>query len=199
MSKKLLDYWRNPNDGMNAPKGYLTPRTWVRSVRLYDLLRDLIAPESNPKILELGCNVGRNLMLLHFGGYQCLTGIELNENAVTLMRRTFTDANKLHIQIGEIEKHIYDMPTESFDIIFTMAVLQHLPPESEHIFKEIIRVMKGYLVLTEDEKQTSWRHYPRRYDRVFTKLGIKQIKVVKNLDGLNKSFVCRIFEKEIEE
>lgn len=197
MRKDLLKYWLNPND-RNDPENYLEPSGWLRSVQLYELLRDIAPPESNPKILELGCNVGRNLMLLRFGGYQSLTGIELNENAVTIMRRTFQDANKINIQIGEIEKRIYDLKTESFDIIFTMAVLQHLPPESEHIFKQIIRVMRGYLVTIEDEGQVSWRHFPRRYDRVFVKLGLKQIKVVKKLNGLGKSFICRVFKKENE-
>lgn len=196
MRKDLLDFWQNPNDGANTPESYLKPNEWRRSVQLCEIISELIPVSSQPKILEIGSNTGRNLMLLRFGGYQFLTGLELSVNAVKMMRDTFTDAKNMDIKVGEVEKLIYDLTTDSFDIIFTMAVLQHLPPESEHIFKQIIRVMRGYLVTIEDERWVSWRHFPRRYDRLFGRLGLKQVKVVKNLDGLSKSYICRIFKKE---
>jgi len=196
-SSNLQEYWKNPDDGLNNPELFLMPDGWLRSVRLFEIIRALIPPEQNPKILEIGSNVGRNLMMLWFGKYRILTGIELSERAIVMMRKTFCDSMSITVHAGEIEKLIYNLTTNSFDIIFTMAVLEHLPPQSEHVFSQIVRVMKQYLVTVEDERSLSWRHFPRRYDTVFKSFGLKQVKTIKNIDGLPRSFVCRIFRKEV--
>ena len=196
LRKDLLDYWQNPNDGLNDPEKYLDPIGWVRSYHLYDLISELIPREQKPRVLELGSNVGRNLLMLRFGGYQDLTGIELSKSAVNLMRKTFPTAITIKILVGEIEKLMYDLRSRSFDIVFTMAVLEHLPVESEHVFKEMARVTNTYLITIEDEKCTSWRHFPRQYDKIFKRVGMKQVMAEKNLVGLSKSFVCRVFKKE---
>lgn len=54
---KLHEYWQHPNDGMNKPEDYL--KRTSRSKFLLKLLRPYIDPYDH--ILEIGCNVGRNL------------------------------------------------------------------------------------------------------------------------------------------
>lgn len=197
MNEKLLEYWRNPKDGLNEPMMYLRPIGWLRSVQLYRIISELIPVFEQPKILEIGSNIGRNLMILKFGNYTNLSGIEVSEEAIALMRKVFpTSNNKITTYLGPVEELIHTLKTDEFDIIFTMAVLEHLPLESVHVFKQMVRVTRKYLVTIEDERCTSWRHFPRRYDKVFKKLGLKQIRVIKRIDGLSSAFVCRIFKKE---
>lgn len=196
MRESLVNYWTALNDGDNDTIPYLRPNTWLRSVHLYDIINSLIPPSENPAIMEIGCNVGRNLMILKFGNYNNLTGIELSEKAISLMHHTFPVSTSFKIHTGPVEQIIYTLDAEKFDIIFTMAVLEHLPPESEHVFPEIVRTCKKYLITIEDERWTSWRHFPRRYDNVFKPLGMKQIKVIKEVSGLSKNIICRIFRKE---
>lgn len=195
MRERILKYWKSPDDGTNEPWMYLRPRNWYRSIHLYSIISDLISAAEQPRILEIGCNIGRNLMTLRFGDYIRLFGIELSERAVEVMRIIFPLSDDFKIYTGEVERWIPTLKTDSFDIVFTMAVLQHLPPESEHVFKQLVRITKRYLVVIEDEKRQSWRHFPRRYDEVFKPLGLKQIKVIKKIDGLSKPFKCRIFRK----
>ena len=52
----LHDYWKEPWDGKNLPEGYLTPQ--VRSEFLAQRVEKYI--DHDAKILEIGCNVGRN-------------------------------------------------------------------------------------------------------------------------------------------
>ncbi len=193
--RDLREYWKNPSDGLNDPFQYLFPDGWLRSVRLYDVIHDLIPPNETPSILELGTNIGRNLMMLMFGNYENLHGIELSEIAVQHMLDWFPKSQTIKIQIGAIENLLYDIVQDEFDIVFTMAVFEHLPIESEYVFKQIANITKQYLITIEDEKCTSWRHFPRSYDKVFKPLGMKQIKVIKRFSGL-RTFVCRVFKKE---
>jgi len=43
----------------------------------------------NGKILEIGCNVGRNLNHLYENGFKQLTGIEISENAINALKRMY--------------------------------------------------------------------------------------------------------------
>ena len=196
MRESLLDYWTAPNDGSNDAIHYLRPNAWLRSVQLHSIINSLIPPGENPAIMEIGCNVGRNLMILKFGNYDNLTGIELSEIAISLMYHIFPISTTFKIHTGPVEQIIRTLDAEKFDIIFTMAVFEHLPPESEHVFAEIVRTCKKYLITIEDERCISWRHFPRKYCDVFKLLGMKQIQVIKEVSGLSKNFVCRIFRKE---
>ena len=194
--RDLQEYWKSPNDGMNDPELYYHPENWPRSVQLCNIIRKLIPAEEEPSILEIGCNVGRNLIMLYFAQYSNLAAIEISHEAICLMRKTFPASMNFDIKAGAVEERIYDIRDSSFDIVFTMAVLQHLPSESEHVFAELARVCDKYLITIEDEKHKSWRHFPRRYDTVFADLGMKQVKVIKKVDGLSSKFCCRIFRKE---
>ena len=40
----------------------------------------------NDSILEIGCNVGRNLNALYLNGFRDLSGIEINERAIRILK-----------------------------------------------------------------------------------------------------------------
>lgn len=160
---------------------------------LYKNLPKDIKPEWN--ILELGCNAGRNLNYLFEKGYKNLTGIEISQQAIELMARKYPEcAASITVIKGAIENTIAFSDNYS-DLTITMAVLEHIHPDSEFIFDEIIRISK-YLLIIEDETTESWRHVPRNYEKIFSK-GMKMISSIeaKESDGFNYGYVLRLFSK----
>ena len=190
--KSILAYWRNPDDGANNPEDYLKDVCQQRTKTLVDIVKRL-SISKNAKILEIGCNAGRNLEGLRLAGYVDLYGIEINEKAIALMKSQFPELSA-SLVIAPVEEKIREIPDNYFTLIFTMAVLEHIHPNSEWIFAEMSRITK-YLITIEDEHQRSWRHIPRDYGCIFSGLGMEQIGSGA-IKGLSRSFIGRVFRKE---
>ena len=184
-------YWKNPNDGVNSPESYLSKRANQRTKSLVNLVKYLPIHKKD-KILELGCNVGRNLEALRRANYTNTFGIDINVKAIDLGEKCFPELRGLYY--GSIEEWIIELKDNDFELVFTMAVLEHIHPSSEWIFKEIARITK-YLITIEDEHSESWRHFPRNYKEIFVGLGMAQIKMTK-IKGLSNAFVGRVFKNE---
>lgn len=194
--EELFEYWSSPYDGKNMPVEYLKGRE--RSIFLLNLVRKYI--EEKGKILEIGCNVGRNLNELFCAGFKDLSGIEISKNAIEAMKMAYPDmAEVIGIYNAPVENIIQDFEDNFFDLVFTMAVLEHIHTDSEFIFPHIARITKKILITIEDEKGLSWRHFPRNYKKIFEGLGLKQFEEISfgnaKIPGLTKHFVCRIFKK----
>ena len=192
----LHDFWRNP-DEENLPGSYLEGS--VRSGLLVALVRKHLASESlDAKVLEIGCNVGRNLNQFWEEGFRNLSGVEINSNAIKLLKQRFPALGaSANLYEGPVEEAIKTYRDGQFDVAYTMAVLEHIHHDSDWIFSEIARVTNNLLVTVEDESGVSWRHFPRRYDRVFEPLGLKEIESFECLDieGLGPGFFARVFRK----
>jgi SAM-dependent methyltransferase len=104
-------------------------------------------------------------------------GIEINKDAVELLKKSYPEmARKIIIHNQAIEDVIKGFKDDAFDVVFTMAILQHIHPKSEWIFSEIVRITKSFLIIREAEGYISWRHFPRNYKKIFERLGMKQIE-----------------------
>lgn len=93
------------------------------------------------RILEVGCNVGMQLMLLQKMGYRNLYGIELQQYAVE-------KAKSLSKGINIIQGSGFDLPFKDnyFDLVVTNGVLIHISPDDHSkIMKEIVRCSKKYV------------------------------------------------------
>lgn len=190
--ERLHEFWRHP-DASNDPEGYRDPVE--RSRFLLALVEPYLAPDA--RILELGPNVGRNLAYLFDAGYRDLTGIEINGDAIALLRQSYPELGATAtLIVSPIEDAIKDLPDGSFDLVFTMAVLEHIHPDSEWIFAEMVRIARSTLVTIEDERGTSVRHTPRDYRSVFEPLGAHQVEErrLSDAEGLSSDFVARVFE-----
>jgi SAM-dependent methyltransferase len=190
-------YWRSPDDGANRPEGYVGEKESqrLRSRFLVNLVKERVYP--GDKILEIGCNVGRNLNYLFTAGYRQLEAIEISEPAVKLLRERFPEmAKNTTIYNMPVEEAIPKMPDGAYDAVYTMAVLEHIHTDSEWIFPEIVRITKKNLIVIEDEKQVSSRHFPRDYGAIFGGLGLQQIKEIACSPaehGLPRGFMARVF------
>ena len=76
------------------------------------------------KILEVGCNSGNQLLLLQRMGYTNLSGLELQSYALQTAR-----ARIRNISFEQGSALAIPFPDDSFDMVFTSAVLIHIAPE----------------------------------------------------------------------
>lgn len=180
----LWDYWRN--NGVNKKQYGLTSKNLIRSEFLLSLFIDRIPKDMS--ILELGCNVGRNLSVLHNAGYAHLFGIEINWLAAQ-------DVENAIVSVGSIESIL---PIHAqVDVIFTMAVLMHIHPESEWLFPEMVAKTRNFIITIEDGmNHRKTRLISRDYPAIFMSLGMKHVMNVKNVPGMNGSFSANVFQKE---
>lgn len=188
--RNTQSYWRQPDDGHNLPSNYLNaPVAHTRSQYLVKVVNRYADPEA--RILEPGCNVGRNLNYLFQAGFRNLEGIEISKDAVELLSRSYPEmARHITIYNKSIEEIVSSLEDDAYDIVFTMAVLQHIHTESEWIFPEWVRITKSFLITMENENYISWRHFPRNYQKVFEPLGMKQVEANNDI-----RLVTRVFKK----
>lgn len=194
----LRNYWMSPPDKGNKPEGYASCTGKGRSEFLVELVKSL-APQP-AAILEIGCNVGRNLNYLLGENYSNLTGIEISTQAVVEMKRYFPGlATTANIINSPVESVLPSFADKQFDLVFTMAVLVHIPPESKTIFPEIARIARHHIITIEDEHHHSVRHFPRNYRKIFSELGFNETDCIRGDKieqiGLPRAYVARVFRR----
>jgi SAM-dependent methyltransferase len=170
---RLLDFWRSPEPEGNVPAQYLDAPG--RSRVLVELLEAV--PKSS-RILEVGCNVGRNLAHLTDCGYTRLEGVEISPHAVELLRESYPQLAETPIHLGSAEEVLPRL--DGYDLVFTMAVLEHIHPDSSAVFDEIARL--GRTVLTIEPApghiHSSSRQFPHDLSAVFESGGMKLISTI---------------------
>ncbi len=196
-AEDLHRFWRAPEAPGNRPEDYLAEATHPRSRLLVETLARHAPPPAS--VLELGCNAGRNLAFLFEAGYADLAAVEVNAGAIELFRAhhpAAASATRLHV--GTLEEELPRLGDGAHDVVFTMAVLEHVHTSSEAVFRDIARVTGSTLVTIEDEAKVSWRHFPRDYRRVFEPLGLEQVEELRcdpERHALSDVHVLRVFQK----
>jgi SAM-dependent methyltransferase len=167
--EELMEYWISES----------LHKDYVDGEKRSDIVVRLVNeawPDKSISILEPGCNIGRNLHFLIEAGYTNLSGIEVSPRVMEPMRDAFPDVPKTTtLHLGTIEDHIVGFEDGEFDVIFTMAVLEHIHPDSEWVFEQLVRVARFGIVTIEDEvNSNSHRIWPRNYKDVFEELGMTE-------------------------
>jgi SAM-dependent methyltransferase len=185
-------YWQRPPDAGNKPEAYLA-KGEEQSRFLVELVKRYVSSEA--AILEIGCNAGRNLHHLYTAGFTHLGAIELSADAVALLRQTYPDMAAITIDNRPVETAIKAIADRSYDVVFTMAVLEHIHTESEWVFGDLQRVARQYIITIEDEKTISERHFPRNYRTIFETNGFRQMDEIRNTGVIRAGFVARVFQR----
>jgi len=154
---------------------YPTAINWSsRSQTIINILSPLITKQDS--ILEIGCNTGRNLNHLWQAGYKNIRGMEISEHAVKRLPIEYPCLAMVPIDIGPAELSIHKHNSNSVDVIFTMAVLEQLHPNSVFLFKEIARVARKYVLAIEPRQgKSSHMQYPWDIKSEFTAAGLTYI------------------------
>lgn len=110
-------------------------------------------------ILEVGCNIANQLLILQKTGLKNLYGIELNRYAVERAKER-TKGTKITI----IQGSAFNTPFKDshFDLVFTSGVLIHISPKDiDRALDENYRVAKKYIwgteYFSEDYMQVNYR------------------------------------------
>jgi SAM-dependent methyltransferase len=166
----LREFWRQPTPEGNHPSGYIGPIG--RSRALAEIIADL---PLEARILEIGCNVGRNLAYLYDQGYERVEGIEINPNAIALLRKTYPQLASTPIHEGPAGEQLPKFADDEFDLIFTMAVIEHLhPDEAATVFDDMVRVGKQ-IVAIEPLGRITHRQFPHDVPAVFQQRGLTMV------------------------
>lgn len=124
-----LDDWK-----ILYKNNYGAARTELNELFVGDMNRNI-------RVLEVGSNIGIQLMLLQKMGFENLYGIEINNYAVECSK-----ANTRGINI--IQGSAFDIPFKDsyFDLVFTSGLLIHIAPSDiQEVLKEIYRCSNKYI------------------------------------------------------
>jgi SAM-dependent methyltransferase len=165
----LHRFWRQPSPDGNDPRAYIAQVH--RSEALTYLIRDLPKTSS---ILEVGCNVGRNLAYLRNQGYTNVSGVEISPHALELLRKTYPELAESKIHLGAAEEVLPKLEDKAFDLVFTMAVLEHVHPDSKTVFQSMVRIGREILAI-EPRGNASHRQHPHDIPAVFKALGCELV------------------------
>ena len=143
------------------------------------------------EILEVGCSSGRHLASLRENGFNNLTGIDINDESFDVMADRYPGLAEMGtFHTGAIEDVLPEFPDDTFDVVYSVETLQHIHPENESVFEELIRVTNDLLITAENEgnspqrgrgdEKVSYVHddfplYFRDWKRVFSNLGLAQL------------------------
>lgn len=195
--EELLDYWKNPTD-KNTPGRYLTQNH--RSLYLVELVnmvdKEFLPQDKKISILELGCNVGRNLSHLKNAVCCKLSGIEINPKSIKRGLEEYPILIDTIFYIGNVETEIRKIPQQ--DLIFSMAVLQHIHKSKIKKLCKDISDKTDIIILIENETYKSERHNKNNYKKIFEKLGYKETYYnfcMSKYGFIQRGFVTRILKK----
>lgn len=142
-------------------------------------------------ILEVGCGSGRHLARLADHGFVDLTGIDINDDAFTVLAETYPKlATTGTFYTGAIEDLVSEFGDGAFDVVYSVEVLQHIHPRAEWVFEELVRITSEFLVTAENEGNSPQRgrantavssvngEFPlfhRNWKQVFVDRGVAQL------------------------
>lgn len=170
--ENLYEFWRQ-----EAPKDNVfdTPPTCKEGASIMAMFPPEI--DASARIMEVGCNAGRNLHHLFHHGFQQLSAVEINPHAVAKLRKAYPDMAGVNILIGPAEEQMRSLADGAVDVVYTLAVLEHIHYESREVFDQIARVAKRYVLAIEPRNgHATHRQYPWDIEAEYTRRGLKLVK-----------------------
>ncbi|KKF39365.1 methyltransferase type 11 [Halorubrum saccharovorum] len=197
----VRDTWTN-RTGEYSPAYYAHYGPNDTSAVIRDILSSRLPRDA--AVLELGCGSGRHLKHLADGGFEDLSGVDINAEAFDTMRETYPAlAADGTFYCEPIEEIIEEFDDGQFDAVYSVETLQHLHPDVEWVFEEVARITDDTLVTAEIEgpiRESSPPDrdvnyvdddtplYYRDWGRVFTSLGLVEVDVVRGDRDTTRTF-----------
>ncbi len=93
--------------------------------------------------LDFGCGVGRITFQLA-KEFDDVIGVDISKNHISIAQNKKTEFSLNNIEFVVLENGVDDIPSMSFDLIFSMIVLQHIRK------KEVYRIFTRFIELAKD-------------------------------------------------
>ncbi|TYL38272.1 class I SAM-dependent methyltransferase [Natronococcus pandeyae] len=146
---EVHDRWAT-RTGAYSPAYYAYYGPNETSELIRETLDRVVSPDAD--VLELGCSSGRHLAHLQEHGYENLYGVDINDEAFDVMERTYPDlAEAGTFYRAPLEDVVRDVTDDRFDVVYSVETLQHLHPDAEWVFDELIRLTETLLVTAETD------------------------------------------------
>lgn len=156
---------KSKEDYCKIAKSFSQTRQWIWP----ELLEYLNSSKEGEKILDFGCGNGRLFDYLKYKEIN-YTGLDNCENFINIAKEKYKK-EKASFLVGDVLNAPF--PNASFDKIFSIAVLHHIPSKEKRrqFFGEIKRLLKkdGIAVVTV------WNLYQRRYFSYYVKSIINKL------------------------
>lgn len=146
MTTPQLELWQSQFGRDYAERNHITADGQRRLMRDWGtMLKHAVTPKPQ-SVLEVGCNIGRNLLTLQ-NFVEQVSGIEPNSDVVANARSNPSLAS-VDIQTGD--GFNIDREDECVDLVFTSGVLIHVAPDDlGGMVDEIVRVARHYVLCIE--------------------------------------------------
>ena len=127
------------------------------------MINDLV-PAPSWKVLDVGTSTGTNLRLLISMGFEDVTGLDLNPEAI----RFCAEKGLGDVKLGDIESLPFE--NETFDLVLATDIIEHVDDDARAV-RELHRVLApgGKLLITVPTFKALWghnddtSHHKRRY------------------------------------
>jgi ubiquinone/menaquinone biosynthesis C-methylase UbiE len=141
------------------------------------------------RILEVGFNVGNQLLMLAQAGYSNLFGIEIQRYAVDKARKRLPNAVLAEGSLLDIP-----YPDQHFDLVFTSGVLIHIAPAQIHsALDEIYRTAKTWIWAWNTTLQVQPRFLIAAIQHFYGKTTSRVATLLAFLTSISfEKFACRI-------
>jgi pseudaminic acid biosynthesis-associated methylase len=167
-----------------------------RSSLNHEFLDDVLTKTA--RILEIGSNIGNQLLLLQKMGFTNLYGIEPQGYSVEL-------SNQRSAKINLIQASAFNIPFKdrSFDLVFTSGLLIHISPKDINcVLDEIYRCSNKYIwgfeywsddytnVIYRGNKDILWKtDFAKIYLNSFNKLNLIKENKLKHINSDNMTTI----------
>lgn len=153
--------------------------------------------DSPDLVLDLGCGAGSHLGYLYENGYTDLYGIDINEAKIELMEAAFPEMYAVaNVTAGPAQEYLREFDDGHFDVVYSIATLQHIQSNEEALYDELVRVTDGILITFEIDREAfesgrdtaelsfGWHLNAelRDYREIFEPRGLTEVDAVKPWD-----------------
>lgn len=158
-----MSYKNNWNDEWADFKGLnIFGKKFAESQR--KVVKNFLEKENFPKnarILDFGCGSGRTLRMFRNIGFNNSIGVDVSPNSMKLCEKNGFVIGKDIFLVKEEGTNFKD---KEFDLVFEDGVLEHFK-DFTPIVKEICRISKGYVLITQPNHFSLYGNLLRRLNR----------------------------------
>ena len=130
---------RKKDRGWNCDEFFASGR--VEAATLLQTLDVLGHPLRREAALDFGCGVGRLTQALA-GAFDSVTGVDISAGMIRLARQ-YNRAGDRCRYVVNTEDHLRRFGDDSFDLVHSRIVLQHLPPRhARKYIREFVRILR---------------------------------------------------------